>query len=117
MLKYYQVNIVETARNHPRDDVDDDMVFNTIKEEFYTESELFRYLEHRYGKNFTTSKKMYVDKFDGKTYECGFVKSFWNKDWSHDSKSWWQTDWVSVVEMQATRKAVRCRKLIDIEGV
>jgi hypothetical protein len=32
--------------------------------------------------------------------ETGFTHSFWNKDWSHNTKSWFQTDWIMINKIE-----------------
>ena len=43
--------------------------------------------------------RVYIDIGD-ESIPVGFTVSFWNKDVSHNSKSWWQTDWVTVERME-----------------
>jgi len=45
------------------------------------------------------TNKIYIDLEKGEAEEIGFIHSFWNKDCSHDSKSWFQTDWITLAEV------------------
>ena len=90
---YYEIKITETATSKPGN-YDETHWFNKIIEKFKTKEEALNYLIERYGK-FDPKKcaKMY---HDSNNEQCGYIKSFWNKDISHDSKNWWQTDWITV---------------------
>ena len=91
---YYKVKITETARNNPKMDIDKDTVFNDFAKSFKTLEEVKEYLRERYGKTPNNKwQKIYRDP-DGK--QVGYLRCYWNKDWSHNSKSWWQTDWITI---------------------
>jgi hypothetical protein len=93
MTENYEVEITETARTSPKADSQN---FNTICKRFITLEGLKSYLEERYGKMPKGRRKIYVDKSDGSTAQVGFLHSFWDRDISHNSESWFQTDWICI---------------------
>ena len=92
MKTFFSLRIDEMGRNNLRDSVS---CFNIIKESFETLSDVKNYLIDRYGKMPGRRNKIYIDTKKG-TKVVGFLHSFWNRDCSHDSKSWFQTDWICV---------------------
>jgi len=71
--------------------------FNLILKEFETKEKLKEYLIERYGKIPKGRKKIYRDRENTMglvTDEVGFLHSFWSQDISHNSKKWYQTDWI-----------------------
>jgi len=88
----YRIVITETARGSLRDEPH---IFNGIAQEFNTLGDLKDFLIERYGKMPGRRKKIYVEK-NGETVEVGFIHSFWNQDVSHNSKPWYQTDWIEA---------------------
>ena len=96
---YFELQIDETGSNKPGAE---NSLFNTIKEQFNTIEDLNKFLIDRYGKMPCKRKKIYISNKENKSEVVGFLHSFWNKDWSHNSKSWFQTDWVSIAEIQKT---------------
>ena len=93
---YYKLQINETGRNSLKEQAS---FFNTIIEKFGGLPEVKNYLEERYGKLPKGKNKVYQDTKQGETLEIGFTHSFWNQDISHNSKSWFQTDWISIFEV------------------
>lgn len=93
-MEYYKVRITETAKNAPQ--CEESHIFNDIAETFHTLDEVNEYFIDRYGKMPNKKRKVYIDTKSGETKEIGFLHSFWNKDWSHNTKSWFQTDWVEI---------------------
>ena len=93
---YYKLTIDETSRNNPKAN---SQLFNKEVKKFKTVEEVREYLIDRYGKMPLMRNKVYQDKKDGTTEAIGFLKSYWHKDISHNSKSWYQTDWVTVTEV------------------
>ena len=65
-----------------------------ICETFEENSEFIQYLINRYGKLPHGKNKIYMDDKDGNSIEVGFIHSLWNKDWSHNTKPWFQQDWI-----------------------
>lgn len=47
-------------------------------------------------------KGVYVDTLDGKTRQVGFLHYRWDKDWSHNSPSYWVESWISFDEQTIT---------------
>lgn len=76
--------------------------FNVIRESFATIEGVKEYLRDRYGKVPTGKNKVYIDDAKGNSFQVGFTYSFWNKDISHNSKNWRQTDWISLYKQQST---------------
>jgi hypothetical protein len=92
-MKTYEIEIMETGRNHLRDKP---CLFNTLREEFASLEKVRGFFLDRYGRIPNRRNKVYVDTKDGETKEVGFTYSYWNRDISHNSKHWYQTDWVTV---------------------
>ena len=91
----YQLQITETGSNCPKGHLENASIFNDILENFNTVDEAKEYLIDRYGKMPNGKKKIYIDTDNG-VEAVGFLHSFWNKDWSHNTKNWFQTDWISL---------------------
>ena len=97
-MKTIKITITETGCNSLKE-IEQSSTFNQINEYFKTKEEAKKYLQERYDKkDFSKLRKVY----SGKDIEIGFTYSFWNKDISHNSKSWYQTDWVTIVEQIET---------------
>jgi len=98
LTNYYKVTITETGRNTLKEQPH---IFNAITEDFETLELAKKYLVERYGKipKLTPNNTIYQNSKDGKAQEIGFIKSYWNKDISHNSSSWYQTDWVTVTKV------------------
>ena len=96
-MKTIKISITETACSSPKN-IDESYTFNRIEEHFETIEEAKDYLFERYGKkDFSKNRKV----FQGEE-EIGFTQTFWNKDISHDSKSWFQTDWIITTKQTET---------------
>ena len=90
-MKRFMLEITETGRfklNAPAES------FNQFRKEFHTIEDLKKYLIERYGKMPKGRRKVYT----GKDKVIGFLYSFWNKDVSHASPNWYQTDWICCWE-------------------
>ena len=90
----YEIRITETGRNTLKDRP---CIFNSFIESCKSKQEMEDFFVDRYGKKPQGKNKVCIDTKTG-SKEIGFVHSFWNKDWSHDSKSWFQTDWIEIYE-------------------
>jgi hypothetical protein len=92
----YKIKITETGRHNLKTAA----TFFNIKEtfSFVTLEEINAFLVNRYGKMPSKRNKVYVDDKDGNAKEIGFTHSYWNNDISHNSKKWYQTDWIEIVE-------------------
>ena len=97
---YLKLEIRETARDNLNDEPR--RYSDVITETFKSMNELKEFLVDRYGHVPGGRNKIYRDKADGSAQEVGFLYSFWNKDWSHDSKSWYQTDWIEATNVAET---------------
>jgi len=98
MKTYYKLTITETARDSMKDEPS---LFNKETETFDTIDAVKAYLVERYGKMPSMKNKTYYDGPDGAAIEAGFTHSYWNRDVSHNSKSWYQTDWIDVFRIQS----------------
>ena len=98
-MKSIEVRITETARPSLGEKP---YFMNALSERFDTIEEVERFLTERYGKLPKGRNKVYVENKDGSTEEVGFTHSFWNRDVSHDSKPWFQTDWIMIVDVVET---------------
>ena len=103
-VSHVKIEITETARNTPAGESHrfSDMITETFKDM----DGIRDYLMDRYGRIPGGRNKIYVDTNDG-VKEVGFLYSYWNKDCSHNSKSWFQTDWVSISEVTETPRLLR----------
>ena len=92
----YRVIVTETARNTPKD-LERSRIFNEDVQHFHTVDELNDFFLERYD---SIPNKRWAKIYRGEGIQCGYCRSFWNKDYSHNTKSYWQTDWIeiSVVE-------------------
>lgn len=98
MNQYYKVVITETGRNTLKEQAH---TFNVETKSFRTLEGAEAYLFDRYGTipKRTTRNTIYQDT-ENEAEEIGFTKSYWNKDMSHNSNSWYQTDWVTITEVK-----------------
>ena len=94
----YSIKIDETARDRLTDKATFFNEFETVVDSLKAVRE---FLTDRYGRIPHMRNKIYVDDKDGNPKVIGFLYSFWNKDWSHNSKSWFQTDWIEIREVHS----------------
>ncbi len=87
----FVVEVTETACNCPRLS-HESHVFNKETKQLPTLEAAKEWIADRYGKMPNGRRKVYV----GDSTPVGFLHSFWNKDWSHNSKNWFQTDWITI---------------------
>jgi hypothetical protein len=96
-MSYYKIKITETGSTRPQDD--DFSTFNFEEIVCENKSEIATKLKEHCGiKKINKENKIYCD-IGSNAIEVGFVRSFWNKDLSHNGKSWWQRDWIEVKEI------------------
>jgi len=69
--------------------------FNSEKHTFVSIEDIAEFLIDRYGKMPGMRRKV----LNSDTV-IGFTHSFWNSDISHNSKHWYQTDWIIVREVE-----------------
>ena len=93
---YYKLTITETSRQTLKEEPE---TFNQRIETFKSLDDVNRFIIDRYGKMPSQKNKVYQDKKDGTSEAVGFIKSYWNKDISHNSKNWYQTDWITITEV------------------
>jgi hypothetical protein len=93
----FKIQITCIGRENLRSDTN--YIFDTITEEVETLEEIKTYLINRYNK--IPNEYLYVDTDKG-LKKVGFTYSYWNKDISHNSKSWFQTDWIEIFEYNET---------------
>jgi hypothetical protein len=96
MKTYIKIEITETASDKPGAEVH---MFNRITEAVKTTEDVKQFLIDRYGRVPAGKRKVYQDTKEGAKV-VGFLHSFWNRDISHNSQSWWQTDWVTFSDVQ-----------------
>ena len=99
MLKeYFKITIEETSRDNLRKPPQFYHAETTCAKSL---PEVKDCLRDRYGKVPGGRHKIYIDDKDGHPCEVGFTHSFWNKDCSHNSNSWYQTDWITIEHIVA----------------
>lgn len=93
------IKITETGRNSLKEQAS---IFN--HETIYAKNrkEAKEKISEHYGRMPNKRNKIYIDTEIGESKEIGFTYSFWNRDISHNSKHWFQTDWITVVERTDT---------------
>lgn len=97
LIMYYKLKITETGRSNP---AGESSVFNEDTVEFVKPEQIREYLIERYGRVPNGRHKVYMDDRNGKNPQViGFMHSFWNRDISHNSPNWFQTDWVTITEV------------------
>ena len=89
-----KITIQSTGRNTLKETP---ALFDVTHKTVLDVKEAREFLIDQYGRLPNGKSKVYVDDEDGNAKVLGFTYSFWNKDWSHDSKSWFQTDWITAV--------------------
>jgi len=94
-----RIMVQSTGRNSLRGP---SRLFNIDHETVIDAKEAQEFLVERYGKMPGGKNKIYVDDKDGNTKVIGFTHSFWNSDISHNSKPWYQTDWIVAVTVVET---------------
>ena len=94
---YYKIQIDETGRNSLKDK---STFFNSLVKKVTSLEDVKEFLIDHYGTMPGKKHKIYVDDKNGKSKEVGFLHSYWNQDISHMSKKWYQTDWVTVTEVE-----------------
>lgn len=104
MITYYELKITETSRTCPKEE--EGKPFNRIIEKFKTINNVKNFIVDRYGKIPGMKNKIYVDDKDNNATEVGFLHSFWNRDISHNSKAWYQTDWITIKKVTKKEKII-----------
>lgn len=95
-----RITIKSTGKDHLKQETAN--LFDVIHKTVLDIKEAQEFLTEQYGKLPGGRNKVYVDDKDGNAKVLGFTHSFWNKDWSHDSKPWFQTDWITAVYVVET---------------
>jgi hypothetical protein len=108
-----KIKINETARFFLKGEL---QIFNKFTISCNNEKEVIEYLINRYGKLPKGKRKIYIDIIENnydikETKEIGFLHSFWNDDLSHNSKKWFQTDWITFDEV--TEKPINYKKILN----
>jgi len=96
-----EVTIESAGRNSLKEKA---ILFDVTRETFPGIKEAQEYLIDRYGRLPNGNNKIYVDDEERNARITGFLHSFWTRDISHNSKPWFQTDWITVFEY--TKKPV-----------
>lgn len=97
-MSKYKISITETGRGSLNEAP---TIFSEDISQHATLEKVIEFLINRYGKMPKGKNKIYRD-VDGKSVVYGFLHSFWNWDCSHNSKKWYQTDWISITEVIET---------------
>lgn len=97
-MSKYKISITETGRGNLNEKP---QTFSEDIQHVDTLEKVREFLIDRYGRMPNGRNKIYRD-IKGKSVVCGFLHSFWNKDWSHNSKKWYQTDWICISEVVET---------------
>ena len=92
---YYKITIDETGRGNLREEA---RRFNTETAQFRTLEAVQQFIIDRYGKIPKRTGRNTIYR-DPDAQPVGFLYSYWNKDYSHNSESWYQTDWVTVTSV------------------
>jgi hypothetical protein len=83
-------------------------VYHEVDKAFPSVEEALAYLKEYYGiekpKRLHDGNSIFVDT-DGAPRRIGFLVRRWNSDVSHNSKAWWEENWVSFRAMTETRLA------------
>lgn len=101
-MKFYEVSITMTGKSMGRTQ-ENFSTFDRQEKRFKTLDKVKAYLKETYGN--CKRVKMYQDTDKG-SEAIGWIYCFKNKDYSHDSKPWYQQDWIDVEEMNSTRVLV-----------
>ena len=91
----YEMVVTQTGKSHMRDRY---QIFHEGVEYFQTKREVRNALRERYKTRFGRPMRgspMYRD-IEGKPKRVGRIYGYWNKDISHNSKPWFQQDWVEI---------------------
>ena len=104
----FKIEITCTDRENLRSNAS--YIFDTITKKVKTLEEIKIYLINRY--NRIPNEYLYVDTDKG-LKKVGFTYSYWNKDISHNSKSWFQTDWIEILEY--TETTIEENKLLSLK--
>lgn len=97
MVQKYNLVIEESSRISLKDTP---FKFNEISFYFDDLDEVKRFLISRYDYLPQGRNKIYYENINGEDEEIGFTHSFWNRDISHNTKSWFQTDWIYILLMK-----------------
>ena len=103
--EYFEVTIDEMGKNRPQDKEEE--LFNIIVKRFKAIQEAVDFLEERYGKlpkRLRTEMLLCSDAEPDKN--IGFIKRYWNKDISHNSKSWFQIDAITIEKVEEVREYI-----------
>lgn len=98
MITYIKVFINKTSKGFGSKE--GYCTFDNETKTFATIKEAKDWLKETYGS--VKRVKMYQDRKDGTTYQAGWIYCFKNKDWSHNSESWLQQDWVEITDVKET---------------
>ena len=92
---YYKLSVVETARNTLKEVP---IAFNHEVKTARTLEAIKEAIIDRYGKlpRRTPARTIYRDTANGEAMPVGMMHSYWNRDISHNSPSWYQTDWIEI---------------------
>lgn len=87
---YYEITIIKRGRANLKENPE---IFDVETKQFSRKSRLKQFLVERYGKNVIKARKN----------KPIFSYSFWNRDISHNSPPWFQTDQIIIEKIHETR--------------
>jgi len=103
-MEYYEITISETARDNLKQSP---YFFNREIIRCTSINEVREKLSKKYGNIPKGRTKVYRDRPNGESIEIGITHSFWNRDFSHNSKPWYQTDWIEIEKVTEKREPIK----------
>lgn len=100
---YYRIRILRTSKRISSKQ-EDYQTFDDETKDFETLEQVKSFLQENYGK--VKKVKMYVETKDRNGEHIGWIYCFVNSDVSHNTKRWYQQDWVEVSEVTEKRIVV-----------
>ena len=102
MTKYYEVLVTMTGKTigdkSPKGE--GYAIFHQETKRFITIRQAREWIQAEY--NNKKKEKMYVDGKNEQVQQIGWIYCFKNSDMSHNSKPWYQQDWIEIKEIKAT---------------
>ena len=103
-MKYYEIIINKTSKSMGKNSEPFRQFDNEVKK-FMSLEDVKQFINDEFG-SVKTTYKIYRDGKDGEAVEVGKIYAYKNKDWSHDTESWYQQDWVEVREVNKEVKTI-----------
>jgi len=96
--EYYEIDITKTSK--PIGSKEKYSALDIEKKYFKSKEEVDKFLKENYGK--VRKTPMFQDTKEGESQKVGYVYGFKNRDWSHNSESWFQQDWVTIHKIKSS---------------